>query len=90
MTDPPISDDATPLQRLLHRWFVQYNPLYLLSAALVLAGTAVGSGLHFVIQAGILPPPRSLAQWGASAVALGFVLLVGSVATTLRIRPAPR
>jgi hypothetical protein len=26
-------------KRLLHRWFVEYNPLYLLSAAFVLAGT---------------------------------------------------
>ncbi len=32
--------------RLLHRWFVQYNPFYLLSAALVLAGlTLVSRGL---------------------------------------------
>lgn len=26
-------------RRLLHHWFIEYNPLYLLSAALVLAGT---------------------------------------------------
>src|SRR5262249_32256346 len=32
------SIDSTPLQRLLHRWFVQYNPLYLVSATLCLAG----------------------------------------------------
>ena len=32
------------MQRLLHRWFVEYNPLYLLSAALVLAGLALVSG----------------------------------------------
>src|SRR5262245_6305543 len=25
-------------QRLLHRWFIEYNPLYLVSAALVLLG----------------------------------------------------
>ncbi|MCU0659632.1 MAG: hypothetical protein MUF64_31515 [Polyangiaceae bacterium] len=39
-----VTDDFWP--RLLHRWFVQYNPLYLLSAALVLAGlTLVSRGL---------------------------------------------
>jgi hypothetical protein len=31
------------MRRLLHRWFVQYNPLYLLSAALVLRGVNVVS-----------------------------------------------
>ena len=30
---------ASYTRRLLHRWLVEYNPLYLLSAALVLAGT---------------------------------------------------
>lgn len=29
----------SPLRKLLHRWFVEYNPLYLLSATLVLVGT---------------------------------------------------
>jgi hypothetical protein len=49
---------------------------------------ALGSGLHFVVHAGLLPAPRSLVEWGASAVVLGFVLLVGSVATTARLRPS--
>lgn len=31
------------MRRLLHRWFVEYNPLYLLSAALVLRGVNVVS-----------------------------------------------
>jgi hypothetical protein len=30
-----------PWRRLMHRWFVQYNPLYLLSAALVLCGATL-------------------------------------------------
>lgn len=54
----PALDD--PWQALLHRWFVQYNPSYLLSAALVLAGlTLVSRGL-----AG--GPPG----WGQGVVAL--------------------
>lgn len=48
MHHPPNAADAgptdlpaaprTPTEALLHRWLVEYNPLYLLSAALVLAG----------------------------------------------------
>ena len=34
----PLSSAASPLRRLLHCWLVQYNPLYLLSAMLVLGG----------------------------------------------------
>lgn len=39
------SDDARAQywQQLLHRWFVQYNPIYLVSAMLVLGGTIVTS-----------------------------------------------
>ena len=35
-------------RRLLHRWLIQYNPLYLLSAALVLAGVILAA--HFVFR----------------------------------------
>lgn len=39
---PELEDNPdtarTPTEALLHRWLVEYNPLYLLSAALVLAG----------------------------------------------------
>lgn len=38
-----MAPERTPLERLLHRWFVEYNPLYLLSATLVLGGTFVAS-----------------------------------------------
>ncbi len=36
--DTATSDDDGFWQPLLHRWFIEYNPLYLLSAALVLLG----------------------------------------------------
>ncbi len=38
--------DCDPWRALLHRWFVEYNPFYLVSAMLVLAGlTLVSSGI---------------------------------------------
>ncbi len=41
-----ISSEPSYVRALLHRWFVQYNPLYLLSAVLVLVGvTLVDDGL---------------------------------------------
>jgi len=46
----------------------------------------LGTYLHFVAQAGLVPVPRSLVQWGASAVGLGFALLVGSLVTSYRLR----
>ncbi|APR75288.1 Hypothetical protein A7982_00634 [Minicystis rosea] len=45
---------------------------------------------HFVVQAGLLPAPRSLVEWGASAVGLGFVLLLASLATSYRLRATAR
>lgn len=36
--DDAPSDASAFWRRLMHRWFVQYNPLYLLSATLVLGG----------------------------------------------------
>ena len=44
---------------------------------------------HFVVQAQLVPAPRSSGEWGASAVALGFVLLLGSLATSYRLRARP-
>jgi len=38
MDDTDAKSDATFWRQLLHRWLVQYNPLYLLSATLCLAG----------------------------------------------------
>jgi hypothetical protein len=51
MSAPPAPEAASPIRALLHRWFVQYNPTYLLSAAMVFVGcflwsrSVVGEGL---------------------------------------------
>ena len=41
--DPPAAQDSGFWPRLLYRWFVEYNPLYLVSAALVLGGCILWS-----------------------------------------------
>ncbi|MBS2020226.1 MAG: hypothetical protein JST00_45625 [Deltaproteobacteria bacterium] len=43
-------------------------------------------GVHGAVTSGLVPPPRTLFQYGMTAVALGFVLLVGSVAASYRLR----
>jgi hypothetical protein len=43
---------------------------------LVFAGAVVGHGL---VAAGLVPRPHSLVGWGASALALGFLLLFGAI-----------
>lgn len=161
-------DGADFWRRLLYRWFVEYNPLYLLSAALVLGGcfllsrglasdespfvslgitlvsevyafgllggaallTRIGprrpavmlallfalyqwdltlhtetcaylgatgrwaaavwlAVFHLLAQEHLLPPPWTAAQWGATFVGLGFLLLAGSLATSYRLRAIP-
>lgn len=42
-TAPPLSPPPSRLSSLLHEWFVEYNPTYLFSAALVLAGLTLVS-----------------------------------------------
>jgi hypothetical protein len=42
--------------------------------------------LHALFQAGLVPAPRSLVEWGGAAVALGFAILVGSLAASYRLR----
>jgi hypothetical protein len=42
--------------------------------------------VHWLVQAGLLPAPRSEFEWGGSAVALGFALLAGSLAASYRFR----
>ncbi|MEZ4438568.1 MAG: hypothetical protein R3B72_05740 [Polyangiaceae bacterium] len=74
-----------PWRRLFHRWFVEYNPLYLLSAALVLVG--VHLLYRDLMKAGYL-----LGQLGVPAIAeiYGWTL-VGGAALLTRIglrRPA--
>ncbi|MBN9167318.1 MAG: hypothetical protein J0I07_40695 [Myxococcales bacterium] len=44
---------------------------------------------HFVVQARLVPAPRSLLEWGAIAVVLGFVLLIASLVASWFLR-APR
>lgn len=69
---------------LLHRWFIQYNPLYLVSAALVLYGlTSLSSGLAAEVHRG----GGLLSQLGLTATAeLYGWALVGSAALLVRIR----
>lgn len=42
--------------------------------------------MHAVVQAHLVPAPRSLLEWGASAVGLGFALLLASLAASYRLR----
>lgn len=60
-----------------------------LRARLVLAPLAA-TGVHGLVASGLVPPPRSLLEWGGAAVALGFLLLVGSLATSYRLRHVTR
>ena len=67
-------------QRLLHRWFVQYNPIYLVSAMLVLGG--------------MITAARGLAHEGSLYGPLGIAIiaevyalaLIGGAALLTRIR----
>ena len=84
----PIADgkeESAFWTRLLHRWFVEYNPFYMLSAALVLTGTMLWS--------------RGFAQEGsvygslcvAAVAEIYAVSLIGGAALLMRIgqrRPA--
>ncbi|MBX3221100.1 MAG: hypothetical protein KF795_11320 [Labilithrix sp.] len=45
--------------------------------------------VHFVIQARLIPAPRTSLEWGGASVALGFVLLIASLAASYWLR-APR
>ena len=46
--------------------------------------------LHFVVKAHLVPAPRSLLEWGGTAVVLGFALLVASLAASYRLRRTAR
>ncbi len=73
------------MRRLLHRWFVQYNPLYILSAALVLRG------VH-QIEGALTSAGYGYAQLGVPAVVEVYAwLLIGGAALLRRVglrRPA--
>jgi hypothetical protein len=45
-----------------------------------------GCYAHFVVQAHLVAAPRSLLEWGGTAVGLGFALLIASLAATYRLR----
>jgi hypothetical protein len=65
----PEQPTPHPWSPLLHRWFVQYNPIYLLSAILVLAGTMLTS--------------RGLSEEGSVYGQLGVALLAEVYACAL-------
>jgi hypothetical protein len=49
----------------------------------------LGVVVHFLARSDLLPIPRSLVEWGASAVGLGFALLLGSLVVSYRLRTTP-
>jgi hypothetical protein len=79
-----LSDDAGAppadrWRRLAHRWFVEYNPCYLLSAGLVLAGTTL-------LSRGLAGGARPFGRLGVTALAeLYAIALVGGAALLMRI-----
>jgi hypothetical protein len=80
------TDEARPYwQKLLHRWLVEYNPLYLLSATLVLGGMILTSR-------GLAEQGSLHGQLGVAAIAELYALaLIGGAALLVRIgqrRPA--
>lgn len=70
---------------LLHRWLVEYNPLYLVSAALVLVGVVM-------LSSGLAGSGGPLAQIGITAIAEVYAwALIASAAILVRVglrRPA--
>ncbi len=73
MDTPPF-----PVRALLHRWFVEYNPTYLFSAALVLAGLTLVSC--------DLADEGALAGLAVTAVAETYALaLIGGAALLVRL-----
>jgi len=72
-------------RRLAHRWFVQYNPLYLISAAMMLVGV-------FLLSDGLARSGSGLADlWIPAITELYQFLLIASAALLYRMgqrRPA--
>lgn len=80
--DPTIDEDddrketkgreTSPLRRLLHRWFIEYNPLYLVSALSVLAGLTLiakhtSESTSMVVQAGAVAGISEVYAWALIA-----------------------
>jgi hypothetical protein len=80
-----MKDDDAYWRRLLHRWLIEYNPLYLISATLVLSGMIVTSR-------GLAREGSLYGEIGVAAIAeLYAVALIGGAALLTRIghrRPA--
>ena len=80
-----MKDDDAYWRRLLHRWLIEYNPLYLISATLVLGGMIVTSR-------GLAREGSLYGEIGVAAIAeLYAVALIGGAALLTRIghrRPA--
>jgi hypothetical protein len=67
-------------RRLLHRWFVEYNPLYLVSATLVLGGMIVSSR-------GLASEGSVYGEIGVAAIAeLYSLALIGGAAILMRLQ----
>lgn len=85
MDTTPDADTADHWRSLLHRWFVQYNPIYLLSAALVLGGV-------ILVSRGLAEAGSMYGALGVAAIAEVYACaLIGSAALLTRIgqrRPA--
>ena len=80
-----MKDDDAYWRRLLHRWLIEYNPLYLLSATLVLGGMILTSR-------GLAREGSLYGELGVAAIAELYALtLIGGAALLTRIghrRPA--
>lgn len=86
MDSPAPHDDTDDFaRRLFHRWFVEYNPLYLLSAALVLGGLTL-------VSREVAKDGSVLGVLGVAAVAEVYAFaLIGGAAFLVRMdlrRPA--
>ncbi len=84
-TDPepqsPAPQSPSAARRLMHRWFVEYNPLYLVSAMLVLAGMTLLSNAAAKAGTG----EREIGWVPLIAEAYAFAL-IGGAALLTRIR----
>ena len=50
----------------------------------------LASWLHFVVQARLIPAPHTTLEWGGASVALGFALLIASLAGSYWLRSDTR
>ncbi len=77
---PDSSDSDAFWRRLLHRWLVQYNPIYLLSAALVLGGMTL-------LSRGFAGKGSLYGELGVAAIAEVYAFaLIGGAALLTRIQ----